>query len=50
MEGGDITSLKEWAEVLHKKATQNNSNHTSRRQSSELSSLGDQDMEGMDFS
>lgn len=52
VEGGDITSLKEWADVLHKKAMmkQNSSVNTSRRQSSELSSLGDQDMEGVVFS
>ncbi|OBT66353.1 hypothetical protein VE03_04840 [Pseudogymnoascus sp. 23342-1-I1] len=51
VEGGDITSLKEWADILHKNATKqtDNSVDTSRRQSSELSSVGDQDMEGMVF-
>ncbi|KFY70461.1 hypothetical protein V499_09152 [Pseudogymnoascus sp. VKM F-103] len=54
VEGGDITSLKEWADILHRNAAKQtvSSEDTSRRQSSELSSVGDgdQDMEGMVFS
>lgn len=52
VEGSDITSLKEWADILHKNATKQtvSSVDTSRRQSSELSSVGDQDMEGVVFS
>jgi len=51
VEGGDITSLQEWAERLHKRSRQQSvSSNPSRRQSSELSSLEDQEMEGMDFS
>jgi len=51
VEGGDIVSLKEWAERLHQRSRRRSvSSNPSRRQSSELSSLEDQDMDGMDFS
>jgi len=50
VEGGDVTSLKEWQEKLKKNSRrQSVSTNPSRRQSSELSSLGDQDMEGVEF-
>jgi len=48
VEGGDATSLKEWAERL-KRSSKVTSTVTSRRQSSALSSLGDEVMEDMEF-
>ncbi|KAF4628526.1 hypothetical protein G7Y89_g9633 [Cudoniella acicularis] len=48
VEGGEATSLKEWAEKL-KKPTKSTSLISSRRQSSALSSLGDEVMEDMEF-
>ncbi len=50
VEGGEVTSLKEWADKLRdhsrpRKLVEN----PSRAPSSDLSSLGDQDMEGMEF-
>jgi transcription initiation factor TFIID subunit 3 len=48
VEGGDISSVKEWAERL-KKPTQTTSIMSSRRPSSALSSLGDVEMEDMEF-
>ncbi|KAG4412122.1 hypothetical protein IFR04_014743 [Cadophora malorum] len=48
VEGGDISSVKEWAERLQNPAT-STSIQSSRRQSSALSSLDDT-MEDMDFS
>jgi len=47
VEGSDITSLKEWATKL--KELKPASADSSRRQSSALSSLGDQDMEDLEF-
>jgi len=48
VEGGDITSVKEWAERL--KASSNSpATMSSRAQSSALSSVGDQSMFDMDF-
>lgn len=50
VEGGDVTSLKDWADKL--KTTSKRPSMTpatSRPQSSGLSSLGDQSMEDMDF-
>ncbi|KAI9744577.1 MAG: hypothetical protein M1818_002106 [Claussenomyces sp. TS43310] len=49
VEGGDVTSITEWAEKLRKRSEfQITSKSSSRRQSSDLSSLGDQSMDGMD--
>lgn len=48
VEGGDVTSIKDWAERL-KKPPQIPSAMSSRRQSSVLSSLGDETMEDMEF-
>jgi transcription initiation factor TFIID subunit 3 len=51
VEGGEVASVKEWVEML--KASNSKSTTSaisSRRQSSVLSSLGDQVMEDMDFS
>ena len=49
VEGGDISSVREWAERL-KTSPKTISTTSSRRQSSVLSSLGDQMMEDMEFS
>jgi transcription initiation factor TFIID subunit 3 len=50
VEGAEISTLKEWMETVRKQdAPQDSSTTTSRRQSSELSSLGDQDMDGIEF-
>ncbi|KUJ11390.1 uncharacterized protein LY89DRAFT_655216 [Mollisia scopiformis] len=50
VEGSDITSLKEWAERLRKPpAPTSVQTSSSRRQSSALSSLGDEVMLDMDF-
>jgi transcription initiation factor TFIID subunit 3 len=50
VEGGDVTSVKEWTEKLRNARTHRSiSANPSRPGSSDLSSLGDQDMEGMDF-
>jgi transcription initiation factor TFIID subunit 3 len=50
VEGGEITSLKEWADMLHKRATaQGAETNGLRRASSELSSIDDQEMSGMDL-
>ncbi|KAK2629478.1 hypothetical protein QTJ16_000298 [Diplocarpon rosae] len=48
VEGSEITSVKEWAERLQKPA-ENVSLPSSRRPSSALSSLGDDEMEDMEF-
>ncbi|PBP26275.1 bromodomain associated protein [Diplocarpon rosae] len=48
VEGSEITSVKEWAERLQKPA-ENASLPSSRRASSALSSLGDDEMEDMEF-
>ncbi|KAI9052763.1 hypothetical protein LZ554_003036 [Drepanopeziza brunnea f. sp. 'monogermtubi'] len=48
VEGGDVTSIKDWAERL-KNSAQATSLVSSRRQSSALSSLGDDEMEDMEF-
>jgi transcription initiation factor TFIID subunit 3 len=48
VEGGELSSMKEWVDKL--KASSNTpSAVSSRRQSSALSSLADQDLEEMDF-
>jgi transcription initiation factor TFIID subunit 3 len=50
VEGGELTSVKEWAERLKTTSKrQSMTPATSRPQSSGLSSLGDQSMEDMDF-
>jgi transcription initiation factor TFIID subunit 3 len=50
VEGGEITSLKDWEESLRNRSTSRTaSTNGSRPGSSDLSSLGDQYMEGMDF-
>jgi transcription initiation factor TFIID subunit 3 len=50
VEGGNASSLQEWAEQLHKNPIQPpKSSASSRRQSSDLSSLGDASIDGMDF-
>jgi len=50
VEGSDITSLKEWAEKLkNPPAPISVQTSSSRRQSSALSSLGDEMMEDMEF-
>ncbi|TVY54874.1 Transcription initiation factor TFIID subunit 3 [Lachnellula cervina] len=48
VEGGDISSVKEWAERL-KRPRQDTSIVSSRRQSSVLSSLADEMMDGIEF-
>lgn len=44
VEGGEITSLKEWAERTRNPPKPPSANSSSRRQSSELSTLGDEEM------
>jgi transcription initiation factor TFIID subunit 3 len=47
VEGSEITSLKEWVERTRNPPQSNSAFPSSRRQSSELSSLGDEDMEDL---
>lgn len=47
VEGGDISSVKEWAK--RRKTTSKSVSSVSTRQSSILSSLGDEDVEEMEF-
>jgi transcription initiation factor TFIID subunit 3 len=50
VEGGEVTSLKEWANKLRNSSRpRSQSQAPSRAPSSDLSSLGDQDVEGMEF-
>lgn len=49
VEGGEITSLREWAERLRNPAPPGSTMPSSRRQSSALSSLGDDTVEEMEF-
>ncbi len=49
VEGGEIGSLKEWAERMKNPPKSTSAFSSSRRQSSVLSSLGDEDMEDMVF-
>ena len=51
VEGDDITSVREWAEKRRNGSDSNipDSALSSRRQSSALSSLGDESMESMEF-
>jgi transcription initiation factor TFIID subunit 3 len=50
VEGGDVTSVKEWADKLRKRQrSRSSSRDRSRAQSSDLSSLGEDEMEGIDF-
>jgi transcription initiation factor TFIID subunit 3 len=50
VEGGDVTSLEEWADKLKRTSKRPSTTPaTSRPQSSGLSSLGDQSMEDMEF-
>ena len=50
VEGGDVTSVKEWADKLRKlQRPTSKSRDQSRAPSSDLSSLGEEDMEGMEF-
>lgn len=48
VEGGEFTSMKEWAEKL-RSGKQMSPAISSRRPSSALSSLGDESMESMEF-
>ncbi|RDW60281.1 hypothetical protein BP5796_11887 [Coleophoma crateriformis] len=48
VEGGDITSVKEWAARL-KATSKSATGNSSRRASSALSSLGDEEMEDVEF-
>jgi len=49
VEGSEVASLKEWAERLKNPPKPASTMPSSRRQSSALSSLGDEIMEDMDF-
>lgn len=50
VEGGDITSVKDWAEKLRKRSEQQGTVELfSHRLSSDLSSLEDQSMDGMEL-
>jgi len=49
VEGSEVTSLKEWADKLKSPLQTVSTMASSRRQSSALSSLGDETMEDMEF-
>jgi transcription initiation factor TFIID subunit 3 len=49
VEGGEISSIKEWSEKLKRPHAPTPTITSSRRQSSALSSLGDETMEDMVF-
>lgn len=49
VEGSEVTSLKEWAERLNNPKNPESTMPSSRRQSSALSSLGDDTVEEMEF-
>ena len=50
VEGGDVDSVKKWADKLRNSSRpRSQSANLSRQPSSDLSSIGDQDMEGMEF-
>lgn len=48
VEGSDIESIRDWEEKTRNPQKATSTNSSSRRQSSALSSLGDEDMEDMD--
>jgi transcription initiation factor TFIID subunit 3 len=47
VEGSEISSLKEWAERMRNPTNAPSALSSSRRQSSELSTLGDEEMEDL---